>query len=130
MSRRLLRRQHFRGASRRQQACLASSEVTPAARYGSCPGRDDSFWPEPASGGPPASGADGTIKPAVDDALRRWSQAQLQVAAQVIPVAEGIERSSVFNMQDLTTMTTTAINDWMSATHPGLAVTLLGVGGN
>jgi 2-polyprenyl-6-methoxyphenol hydroxylase-like FAD-dependent oxidoreductase len=36
---------------------------------------------------------------AVDDALLRWSQAQLQVAAQVIPVAEGIERSSVFNCQ-------------------------------
>ena len=64
---------------------------------------------------------------AVDYALRRWSQAQLQVAAQVIPVAEGIERSSVFNMPDLTTMTTTATNDWMSATHPGLAVTLPGM---
>jgi hypothetical protein len=64
---------------------------------------------------------------AVDDALLRWSQAQLQVAAQVIPVAEGIERSSVFNMPDLTTMTTTASNDWMSATHPGLAVTLPGM---
>jgi 2-polyprenyl-6-methoxyphenol hydroxylase-like FAD-dependent oxidoreductase len=63
---------------------------------------------------------------AVDDALRRWSQTQLQVAAQVIPVAEGIERSSVFDMPDLTTMTTTATNDWMSATHPGLPVTLPG----
>ena len=31
--------------------------------------------------------------PAVDDALRRWSQAQLQVAAQVMPFAEVIERS-------------------------------------
>jgi hypothetical protein len=29
--------------------------------------------------------------PAVDDALRRWSQAQIQVAAQVIPIAEGID---------------------------------------
>jgi 2-polyprenyl-6-methoxyphenol hydroxylase-like FAD-dependent oxidoreductase len=64
---------------------------------------------------------------AVDDALRRWSQAQLQVAAQVIPIAEGIERSSVFDMPDLTTMTTTATNDWMSATYPGLVVTLPGV---
>jgi len=64
--------------------------------------------------------------PAVDDALRRWSQAQLQVAAQLIPVAEGIERSSVFGMPDLTTMPTTATNDWMSAAHPGLVVTLPG----
>jgi 2-polyprenyl-6-methoxyphenol hydroxylase-like FAD-dependent oxidoreductase len=64
---------------------------------------------------------------AVDDALRRWSQAQLQVAAQVIPIAEGIERSGVFGMPDLTTMPTTATNDWMSAAHPGLVVTLPGV---
>jgi 2-polyprenyl-6-methoxyphenol hydroxylase-like FAD-dependent oxidoreductase len=64
--------------------------------------------------------------PTVDDALRRWSQAQLQVAAQVIPVAEGIERSAVFGMPDLTTMPTTATNDWMSAAHPGLVVTLPG----
>jgi 2-polyprenyl-6-methoxyphenol hydroxylase-like FAD-dependent oxidoreductase len=64
--------------------------------------------------------------PAVDDALRRWSQAQLQVAAQVITVAEGIERSAVFGMPDLTTMPTTATNDWMSAAHPGLVVTLPG----
>jgi hypothetical protein len=62
--------------------------------------------------------------PAVDDALRRWSEAQLQVAAQVIPIAEGIERSAVFDMPDLTTMPTTAANDWMSAAHPGLVVTL------
>jgi 2-polyprenyl-6-methoxyphenol hydroxylase-like FAD-dependent oxidoreductase len=62
--------------------------------------------------------------PAVDDALRRWSEAQLQVAAQVIPIAEGIERSAVFDMPDLTTMPTTATNDWMSAAHPGLVVTL------
>jgi 2-polyprenyl-6-methoxyphenol hydroxylase-like FAD-dependent oxidoreductase len=61
---------------------------------------------------------------AVDDALRGWSQAQLQVAAQVIPVAESIERSSVFGMPDVATMTTTAANDWMSATYPGLAVML------
>ena len=65
--------------------------------------------------------------PAVDDALRRWNQAQVQVAAQLIPVAEGIERSSVFGMPDLTTMPTTATNDWMSAAHPGLVVTLPGV---
>jgi 2-polyprenyl-6-methoxyphenol hydroxylase-like FAD-dependent oxidoreductase len=65
--------------------------------------------------------------PAVDDALRRWSEAQLQVAAQVIPIAEGIERSYVFGMPDLTTMPTTATNDWMSAAYPGLAVTLPGV---
>jgi 2-polyprenyl-6-methoxyphenol hydroxylase-like FAD-dependent oxidoreductase len=62
--------------------------------------------------------------PAVDDALRRWSEAQLQVAAQVIPVAEGIERGYVFDMPDLTTMPTTATNDWMSAAYPGLVVTL------
>jgi 2-polyprenyl-6-methoxyphenol hydroxylase-like FAD-dependent oxidoreductase len=64
---------------------------------------------------------------AVDDALRRWSEAQLQVAAQVIPVAERIERSAVFDMPDLTTMPTTATNDWMSAAYPGLVVTLPGV---
>ena len=64
---------------------------------------------------------------AVDDALRRWSEAQLQVAAQVIPIAEDIERSYVFGMPDLTTMPTTATNDWMSAAFPGLVVTLPGV---
>jgi steroid Delta-isomerase len=61
---------------------------------------------------------------AVDDALRRWSEAQLQVAAQVLPNAEGIERSYVFDMPDLTTVPTTATNDWISAAFPGLAVTL------
>jgi 2-polyprenyl-6-methoxyphenol hydroxylase-like FAD-dependent oxidoreductase len=65
--------------------------------------------------------------PTMDDALRRWSQAQLQVAAQIIPIAENIERSYVFGMPDLTTMPTTATNDWMSATYPGLVVTLPGV---
>ena len=65
--------------------------------------------------------------PAVDDALRRWSQAQLQVAAQVIPIAEAIERGYVFGMPDLTAMSTTATNDWMSATYPGLVLTLPGV---
>jgi 2-polyprenyl-6-methoxyphenol hydroxylase-like FAD-dependent oxidoreductase len=62
--------------------------------------------------------------PAVDDGLRRWGAAQGQVAAQVMPVAERIERSAVFDMPDLTTMPTAATNDWMSAAHPGLVVTL------
>jgi len=65
--------------------------------------------------------------PAVDDALRRWSEAQRQVAAQVIPIAEGIERSYVFGMPDLTTMPTTATNAWMSAAYPGFEITLPGV---
>jgi 2-polyprenyl-6-methoxyphenol hydroxylase-like FAD-dependent oxidoreductase len=64
---------------------------------------------------------------AVIDALRRWSEAQLQVAAQVVPNAEGIERSYVFDMPDLATMPTTATNDWMSAASSGLAVTLPGM---
>jgi 2-polyprenyl-6-methoxyphenol hydroxylase-like FAD-dependent oxidoreductase len=63
---------------------------------------------------------------AVDDALRRWSESQLHVAAQVIPIAEDIERIAVFDMPDLTTMPTTATNDWMAATYPGLVVTLPG----
>ena len=64
----------------------------------------------------------------VDDALRRWSEAQLQVApAQVIPVAQRFERSYVFDMPDLTTIPATATNNWMSAAFPGLAVTLPGV---
>ena len=61
---------------------------------------------------------------AVDDALRRWSEAQLQVAAQVMPIAERIERSHVFDMPDLTTMPTAATNDWMSSAWPGFVVTL------
>jgi hypothetical protein len=65
--------------------------------------------------------------PTVDDALRRWSEAQLQTTAQVIPNTEGIERSYVFGMPDLTTMPTTATNDWISAAYSGLAVTLPGV---
>jgi 2-polyprenyl-6-methoxyphenol hydroxylase-like FAD-dependent oxidoreductase len=65
--------------------------------------------------------------PAVDDALRRWSEAQLQAAAQVIPNAEVIERSYVFGTPDLSTMPTTATNDWMSEASAGLAVTLPGV---
>jgi 2-polyprenyl-6-methoxyphenol hydroxylase-like FAD-dependent oxidoreductase len=62
--------------------------------------------------------------PATDDALRRWSDAQLQAAAQVIPNTEGIERSYLFGMPDLTAMPTTAANDWMSAAYPGLVLTL------
>jgi 2-polyprenyl-6-methoxyphenol hydroxylase-like FAD-dependent oxidoreductase len=62
--------------------------------------------------------------PAVDDALRRWGEAQVQFTAQLMPVAERIERSAVFDMPDLTAMPTTATNDWMSAAHPGLVVTL------
>lgn len=64
--------------------------------------------------------------PSVDEALRRWSEGRLQVAAQVIPNADAIERSYVFAMPDLTTMPTTATNDWMSAAYAGLAVTLPG----
>ena len=67
----------------------------------------------------------GRLDPAVpDDGLRRWGEAQVQVAAQVMPVAERIERSAVFGMPDLTAMPTAATNDWMSAAHPGLVVTL------
>ena len=65
--------------------------------------------------------------PAVDHGLRRWGEAQVQAAAQVMPAAERIERSAVFGMPDLTTMPTAAANDWMSAAHPGLVVTLPGV---
>ena len=61
---------------------------------------------------------------AVDDALRRWSDAQLQVAAQVMPAAERTERSQVFDMPDLTAMSPAAANDWMSAAHPGFVITL------
>ena len=59
-----------------------------------------------------------------DDALRRWSRAQLQVAAQVMPRAEHVERSEVFDMPDLTTMPTTATNDWMTSHLPGYVLTL------
>jgi 2-polyprenyl-6-methoxyphenol hydroxylase-like FAD-dependent oxidoreductase len=62
--------------------------------------------------------------PAVDAALRRWSETQLQAAAQVIPNTEAIERGYVFGMPDLTTMSTTATNDWISAAYPGLMLTL------
>ena len=62
--------------------------------------------------------------PAVDDALCRWSDAQLQAAAQVIPNAEGIEQNYIFGMPELAAMPTTAANDWMSAAYPGLPLTL------
>jgi 2-polyprenyl-6-methoxyphenol hydroxylase-like FAD-dependent oxidoreductase len=62
--------------------------------------------------------------PTVDDGLRRWGEAQVQVAAQVMPAAERIERSAVFDMPDLAAMPTAATNDWMSAAHPGLIRTL------
>ena len=65
--------------------------------------------------------------PAVDDALRRWSEAQLQVAAQVMPFAEYAERSQVFEMPDLATMPPTATNDWLSSAYSGFVVTLPGV---
>ena len=61
---------------------------------------------------------------AVDDALRRWGAAQVQAAARVMQVAERTERRAVFGMPDLAAMPTAATNDWMSAAHPGLAVTL------
>ena len=64
--------------------------------------------------------------PVTDDALRQWNQAQLQVAAQVIPTAEWVERNAVFGLPDLAAMPTTATNEWMSAAHPGLVVTLPG----
>ena len=62
--------------------------------------------------------------PAIGDALRRWSRAQLQVAAQVMPRAEHVERSEVFNMPDLTTLPTRATNDWMTSHLPGYVLTL------
>jgi 2-polyprenyl-6-methoxyphenol hydroxylase-like FAD-dependent oxidoreductase len=60
----------------------------------------------------------------VDDALRRWSEAQLQVAAQVMPIAERLERSQVFDMPHLAAMPTAATNDWISSAYPGRVVTL------
>jgi hypothetical protein len=65
--------------------------------------------------------------PAVDDALRRWSQAQLQVAAQVMPFAEYAERSQVFEMPDLAAMPAAATNDWLASAYSGSVVTLPGV---
>jgi 2-polyprenyl-6-methoxyphenol hydroxylase-like FAD-dependent oxidoreductase len=60
----------------------------------------------------------------VADGLRRWGEAQVQVATQVMQVAQRIERSAVFDMPDLAALSTAATNDWMSAAHPGLVVTL------
>jgi 2-polyprenyl-6-methoxyphenol hydroxylase-like FAD-dependent oxidoreductase len=67
--------------------------------------------------------------PAADNALRRWSQAQLQVAAQVMQMAEHGERSQVFDMPDLAAMPTAATNDWMSSAYAGsgFVLTLPGV---
>jgi 2-polyprenyl-6-methoxyphenol hydroxylase-like FAD-dependent oxidoreductase len=62
--------------------------------------------------------------PAVDDALRRWSEAQLQVAAQVMPFTEFAERSQVFEMPDLAAMPTAATNDWLSSAYAGFALRL------
>ena len=64
---------------------------------------------------------------AVDNALRGWSEAQLQVAGQYMPIAERVERSQVFDMPDLSAMPTTATNDWMSLAWPGFVLTLPGV---
>jgi 2-polyprenyl-6-methoxyphenol hydroxylase-like FAD-dependent oxidoreductase len=60
----------------------------------------------------------------IDDALHRWSDAQLQLAADVISNVEAIERGYVFDMPDLATLATAATNDWMSAAFAGLPVTL------
>ncbi len=65
--------------------------------------------------------------PAVDDVLRRWSQAQLQVAGQVVPFAEYAERSQVFEMPDLAAMPTAATNDWLASAYSGFVLTLPGV---
>jgi 2-polyprenyl-6-methoxyphenol hydroxylase-like FAD-dependent oxidoreductase len=64
---------------------------------------------------------------AVDDALQRWSQAQLQVAAELMPTAELIERKYVFGMPDFTVMSADAANDWMFSAFSGFGVTLPGV---
>jgi hypothetical protein len=52
------------------------------------------------------------------------NEAQLRVAAQVMPIAKRTERSHVFDMPDLTAMPTTATNDWMSSAYPGRVLTL------
>ena len=59
---------------------------------------------------------------AVDDGLRRWGEAQ--AAAQFMQAAERTEQRAVFGMPDLAAMPTATTNDWMSAAHPGLVVTL------
>jgi 2-polyprenyl-6-methoxyphenol hydroxylase-like FAD-dependent oxidoreductase len=60
----------------------------------------------------------------VDDALRQWSEAQLQAADPVIPNAEVIERDYLFGMPDFTAMPVAVANDWVSAAYAGLTVTL------
>jgi 2-polyprenyl-6-methoxyphenol hydroxylase-like FAD-dependent oxidoreductase len=62
--------------------------------------------------------------PSVEDALRRWSHSQGQVAAEIVPRAEFVERNWVFDMPDFMTMPTATTNEWMIANHPGLHVTL------
>jgi 2-polyprenyl-6-methoxyphenol hydroxylase-like FAD-dependent oxidoreductase len=62
--------------------------------------------------------------PGVEDALRRWSHDQVQMAAQIVPMADFIERRWVFDIPDFTTMPAAATNNWMTANHPGLEVTL------
>jgi 2-polyprenyl-6-methoxyphenol hydroxylase-like FAD-dependent oxidoreductase len=61
---------------------------------------------------------------AIDEALRRWSDTQLQAAADAIPTTEAIERGYVLDLPDFTTMPTAATNDWMSAAFAGLPLTL------
>src|SRR5262249_9160101 len=58
----------------------------------------------------------------VDDGLCRWDETQVQAAADVMPVAERIERSAVFDMPDLSPMPPAGTTDWMGAAHLGLAV--------
>ena len=101
----------------RDRVCLVgdAGAVFPRSRVAASCGR----WPMPPHWQTPSP-----APPAVDDGLRRWGEAEAQLAAQVMPVAERIERSAVFGMPDLTTMPTAATNDWMSAAHPGLVVTL------
>jgi 2-polyprenyl-6-methoxyphenol hydroxylase-like FAD-dependent oxidoreductase len=60
----------------------------------------------------------------VDDGLHRWGETQAQVAAQIMPAAEQLERSAVFDMPDLAARSIAATNEWMSAILPGLVVTL------
>jgi hypothetical protein len=101
----------------RSGRCIRRSRRASSLASRTCCPRCSSSWCTSLAGA--LAGA-----PAVDDGLRRWGEAQVQVAAQVMPVAERIERSAVFDMPDLTTMPTAATNDWMSAAHPGLVVTL------
>jgi len=63
-------------------------------------------------------------EPAVDDALRRWDDAQLQAAAQVAPNTEKVEQSYVFGMPDLAALPVAAASDWLAAAFPGFPATL------